>query len=134
VEYAVNARKMQHFRDDDSSILENVVLTAIQPNQPKVNAMAPRGQLFKHLDGVDEVMMDGGVRIETEPDDRYPPLKLATPRLTVIPDENIARSTDGVVMESPAGELTAKSFLLNTLTRHIDFEVVKMKYAARSKP
>jgi len=134
VEYAVNAGKMMHFRDDDSSMLEKVVFTAIQPNQPKVTATAPRGQLFKHPDGADEVMMDGGVRIETEPTEHYLPLKLTTPKLTVIPDENIARSTDGVVMESPAGELNAKSFLLNTFTRRIVFEVVDLNYAPRSKP
>ena len=134
VEYAVNARKMLHFQDDDSSMLENVVLTAIQPNHPKMTATAPRGQLFKHPDGADEVMMDGGVLIETEGDDQYSPFRMATPKLTVIPDENIARSTDGVVMESPAGELNAKSFLLNTFTRRIVFEVVDLNYAPRSKP
>ncbi|MEO8102853.1 MAG: LPS export ABC transporter periplasmic protein LptC [Betaproteobacteria bacterium] len=134
LEYAVNAAKMMHFQDDDSSVLENVVFTAIQPNQPKVTAKAPRGQLLKRAGGADEVMMDGGVRIETEPDERYPPLMLATPSLTVIPDKNIARSSEGVVMQSPTGELTAKSFLLNTLTRRVVFEVVKLNYAARSKP
>lgn len=132
VEYAVNAVRMMHFRDDDSSMLENVVFTAIQPNQPKVTATAPRGQLFKHPDGDDEVMMDGGVRIETEADSRYPPIKLVTPSLTIIPDQNIARSADGVVMESPAGRLTAKSFLLNTMTRNIAFEIVDLNYAPRS--
>ena len=134
VEYAVKAGKMMHFQDDDSSMLVNVVFTAIQPNHPMVTATAPRGQLLKHQDGADEVMMDGGVRIESEPDARYPPLKLATPRLTVIPDMNIARSTEGVVMESPTGELAAKSFLLNTLTRRIVFEVVVLTYAPRSNP
>ena len=134
VEYAVNAGKMMHFRDDDSTLLEKVVLTAIQPNHPKVTASAPRGQLVKRQDGADEVMMEGGVRIETEPDDRYPRLNLATPRLTVIPDKNIARSSDGVVMQSPGAELTAKSFLLNTLTRKIVFEIVDLTYAPRNKP
>ena len=135
MEYSVNAGRMMHFQDDDSSMLENIVFTAIQPNHPKVTATAPRGQLIKHPDGVDEVMMEGGVRVETEPDHRYPPFKLTTPRLTALPDENIVRSTDGVVMESPTGLLTAKSFLLNTLTRHIAFEVVDLRYAApRSKP
>ena len=134
VEYAVQAGKMMHFQDDDSSMLVNVVFTAIQPNHPKVTATAPRGQLFRHQDGADEVMMDGGVRIESEPDERYPPLKLATPKLTVIPDMNIARSAEGVVMESPGGQLTAKSFMLNTLTRRIVFEGIVLNYAPRSNP
>jgi lipopolysaccharide export system protein LptC len=132
IEYAVKAVKMQHFLDDDSSLLENVVFVAIQPNQPKLTATAPRGQLFKHPDGDDEVMMDGGVRIETDADSRYPPIKLATPKITIIPDQNIARSSDGVAMESPAGALNAKSFLLNTLTRRIVFETVDLNYAPRS--
>ncbi len=132
VEYAVNAARMLHFRDDDSSMLENIVFIAIQPNHPKLTATAPRGQLFKHPDGDDEVMMDGGVRIETEADNRYPPIKLVTPKLTIIPDQNIARSVDGVVMESPAGALNAKTFLLNTLTRRIVFEIVDLNYAPRS--
>jgi lipopolysaccharide export system protein LptC len=132
IEYSVNAAKMLHFRDDDSSMLENVVFVAIQPNQPKVTATAPRGQLFKHPDGDDEVMMDGGVHIESEGIDRYPPIKLVTPKLTIIPDQNIARSADGVVMESTVGALNAKSFLLNTLTRRIVFETVDLNYAPRS--
>ena len=134
VEYAVSAGRMMHFQDDDSSMLEKVVFTAIQPNHPKVTAIAPRGQLLKHPDGADEVMMDGGVQIETEADDRYPPLRLTTPKLTVIPDKNIARSAEGVVMQSPGAELNAKTFLLNTLTRRIVFEVVDLNYAPRSKP
>lgn len=132
IEYSVSAGRMKHYPDDDSSMLENVVFSAVQPNHPKVTATAPRGQLFKHADGADEVMMDGGVRIESEASDRYPPIKLVTPKLTVIPDENVARSTDGVVMESPTGKLAARSFVLNTLTRRIVFEVINLKYGPRS--
>ena len=134
VEYAVSAGRMMHFQDDDSSTLERVVFTAIQPNHPKMIATAPRGQLVKHPEGADEVTMDGGVRIETEADARYPTLMLMTPRLTVIPDKNIARSADGVVMQSPGAELNAKTFQLNTLTRRIAFEAVDLNYAPRSKP
>ena len=131
VEYSVNAGRLLHFRDDDSSILEKVIFTAVQSNHPKVTATAPRGQLFKHADGGDEVMLDGGVHVVTESDLRYPAIKLDTPKLTVLPDENIARSSDGVVMESATDRLTAKSFLLNTLTRRIVFEGVNLKFAPR---
>lgn len=134
VEYSVNAGKMTHFQDDDSSMLESVVFIVTQPDQPRTTATAPRGQLLKRADGADEVIMDGGVRVESDANDKYPPLKLATPKLTVIPDQNLARSTDGVVLESPMGELTARSFLLNTLTRRILFETVDMNYLPRRQP
>ena len=69
-----------------------------------------------------------------EPNDRYPALMLATPKLTLIPDKNLARSTDGILVESPTGDLRARSFLLNTVTRRIDFEIVEMNYAPRRQP
>ena len=133
VEYTVRASKMSHYRDDDSSILDTVVFTAVQPNHPKVTATAPRGQLIKHADGADEVMMDGGVLLETEPNEKFPAMKLTTPKLTLIPDENIARSSDGVSIESPTGILTAKTMLLNTLTRRMTLELVDLTYAPRRK-
>jgi hypothetical protein len=37
-------------------------------------------------------------------------------------------------MESPTGQLTASTFLLNTLSRRIDFQAVDLTYAPRSKP
>ena len=133
VEYTITAGKLTHFRDDDLSTLDKIVFSALQPNKPKVTATAPRGQLIKRVDGADEVMMEGGVREETEADAKNAPLKLTTPTLKVIPDQNIARSGDGVVMESPLGKLTARTFVLNTETRRLEFEGVNLKYSSRSK-
>ncbi len=133
VEYTIRAEKMTHFRDDDLSTLDKIVFTALQPNKPKVTATAPRGQLVKHADGADEVMMDGGVRVETEADAKHSAMLLTTPTMKVIPDQNIARSNDGVVMESLSGKLTAKTFVLNTDTRRLELEGVNLKYTPRSK-
>jgi lipopolysaccharide export system protein LptC len=134
IEYAVNAAKMLHFQDDDSSLLENVVFIVTRVQQPKITAKAPRGRLLKRADGTDEVIMDGGVRVESDPNEQFPPLMLITPKLTILPDKNLASSTDGVTLESPTGELTAKSFSLNTLTRHIVFENIEMNYVPRKLP
>jgi len=128
IEYSVNAEKMMHYQDDDSSVLERVLLTVTQPGQPRIVATAPRGQLLRRAAGDDEVSMEGGVHVDSEANEKYPPLKLITPKLTVIPDQNLARSTDGVVLDGPMGELKSKAFLMNTLTRHISFESVDMSY------
>lgn len=133
VEYAVNAARMMHFRDDDSSMLETVVFTATHAHQPKVTATGPRGQLRKQRDGAGEIVMDGGVTIESDANEQFPAMKLITPKLTVIPDRHTAGSTDGVVLQSQAGQMIASSFLLNTLNRRIVFEVVKLNYGPRSK-
>lgn len=133
LEYAVNAEKMSHFCSDDSSLLENVVFVAVRADKPKMTAKAPRGRLVKRTGAPDEVVLDGGVRLESEANDDFPSMQLATPTLTVIPDKNLAHSTEGVRLQSPAGELVAKSFSLNTATRRVVFETVDLSYAPRKK-
>jgi len=119
VQYTVKAEKMAHFPDDDSSLLETVVFTALHPNLPPIVARAPRGRL---LAGVDEVIMDGGVLVTSEKSAKYQPLRLSTPTLSIFPDKNIARSTEGVRVDSPTAQLTASKMELNSLTRRIVME------------
>lgn len=128
VQYVVNAARMKHFPDDDSSLLENVVFHAIEPGRPPVRATAPRGELLRHPDGSDEVSMSGGVLVASEADARHASFRLTTPRVTVLPDKNLLRSTDGVVLVSDAGTLTAKSLELNSETRRFAAERIELVY------
>ncbi len=132
VQYAVNAAKMTHFPDDDSSQLEKVTLIATDAKQPGMTIRAPVGQLIRKADGSDEVIMKGGVLLETVATDKYPAMKLTTPKLTAYPDTYTARSSDGVVLESNAGTLTAKSFFVNSQTRRVLFDSVEISYPPRS--
>ena len=133
IEYSVNAKRMMHYQDDDSSMMERVLFIVTQPDQPKITATAPRGQLLRRPGADDEVSMEGGVEVVSDANEKYPALKLTTPKLTAIPDQNIARSKDGVVIDSPAGELKSKAFLMNTLTRQITFDTVELSYLPRKK-
>ena len=125
VQYTVKASKMSHFPDDDSSLLETVVFTALHPKLPPVVAVAPRGRLVA---GADEVIMEGGVVVTSEKTEKHQPLKLTTPVLNVFPDENIARSSEGVRLESPTGLLTAGKMELNSFTRSIRLERARATY------
>ncbi len=125
VQYTVNADKMSHFADDDSSALENVVFVATEVGQPKLTARAPRGQLLR---GGDVVQMDGGVVLNAEQGEKTPPLKLTTPKLTILPKENIAKSNDGVMLEWPSSTVKAASFVLNTVTKVVALERVRASY------
>lgn len=119
VQYTVKAARMAHFPDDDSSLLERIVFTALHPELPPIVAEAPRGRL---LAGTDEVIMEGGVLVTSEKTEKYQPLRLSTPTLNIFPGKNIARSTDGVRLESPTGQLTARRMELNSLTRRVRLE------------
>lgn len=125
VQYTVKATTMSHFPDDDSSLLEAVVFTALQTDKPSIVARAPRGRLIA---GADEVIMEGGVVVTSEKTEKYQPLKLSAPTLNIFPDKNLARSTEGVRLESPSGEITASKMELNSLTRHIVLERGRATY------
>lgn len=125
VQYTVKAAKMSHFPDDDSSLLETVVFTALHPDLPPIIAQAPRGRLVA---GADEVIMEGGVLVTSEKTEKYEALKLTTPVLNVFPEKNLARSTVGVRLDSASGQLTASKMELNSLTRSYRLERVRATY------
>ena len=125
VQYTVKAAKMLHFPDDDSSLLEAVVLTALHANLPPIIAQAPRGRLVA---GADEVIMEGGVLVTSEKTETHEALKLATPVLNVFPEKNLARATEGVRIDSASGHLTANKMELNSLTRSYRLERVRVTY------
>lgn len=114
VQYVLTARAMTHFPVNDSSLLEDVVFTSTTPGQPILIAKAPRGRLIA---GGDEVVMEGGVVVDSSGSGRTPAMTLRTPRLTVLPEQNIARSAEGVVIESAQGVMKAANFELNNLNK-----------------
>jgi lipopolysaccharide export system protein LptC len=116
VQYTVKAAKMLHYPDDDSSLLESVVFTALHQNLPPIVAVAPKGRLVA---GADEVIMEGGVVVTSEKNEKYEPLRLSTPTVNFYPDKNIARSINGVRLDSPTGHLTAGKMELNSQTRQL---------------
>ena len=125
LQYTVKAAKLAHFPDDDSSAMETVVFTALHPSLPPVVAIAPRGRLRA---GVDEVIMEGGVLVTSERSEKYPPLKLATPSINIFPEKNLVRASEGVRVDSPTSQLTAKKMELNSLTRRVLLEHGRITY------
>lgn len=119
VQYAVKAAKMLHYQDDESSELTDVVFTATRADQPRLTISAPNGKLNQ---GGDEVVMAGGVVLERSALGKSAALIVRTPKLTVLPDQNIARSVDGVTMESPLGKMRAQRFELNSEKQTAIFE------------
>lgn len=128
VQYVVDANRMTHYPDDDSSALETVMFRATEAGRPPVTARAPHGSMTRKITGSDEVSLSGGVIIESAADAKFAALKLATPKVTVYPDDNLLRSTDGVVLESAGGRLTARGFELNSETRRLVVEQVALTY------
>ena len=128
IQYVVNARKMIHYADDDSSVLEQIKFRVTEPGKPVVTATAPRGELIRRDDGSDEVWMRGGVVVASEADSKHAELTFSTPTVTIFPDNNFMRAREGVVIENAAGRMTAQNFELNTETRRYIAERVAVTY------
>jgi lipopolysaccharide export system protein LptC len=123
--YTLAARKMVHYPDDDSSLLETLNFDAYQPRQPRVNITAERGRLEK---GGDQVWIEGNVVVKRDADERVEPLRIFTDRLLVLPDEGIARTSSEVRMESPSGHAIAAGLEMNNTERTVKLNSVRSTY------
>ena len=128
--YTLDARKMVHYPDDDSSLLETLNLDAYKPRQPRVNITAEKGRLEK---GGDSVYLEGNVVVKRDGAERVEPLTIVTDRLLVLPDEGIARTTSEVVMQSPSGRTTAAGLELNNTERTLKLDRVRSTYKPPAK-
>lgn len=128
--YTLVAKKMVHYPDDDSSLLETLNFDAYQPRQPRVNITAERGRLEK---GGDQVWVEGNVVVRREAAERVEPLKITTDRLLLLPDEGIARTSSEVVMESPSSRATAAGLELNNKERTTKMDRVRATLKPRER-
>ena len=95
--YTLAARKMVHYPDDDSALLEDVTVEAFEPKQPKLTATAEKGWLQQ---GGDVVEIEGNVVIVRDAQGKDPAARFTTDRLTVLPDAGIARTKSEVTVVS----------------------------------
>jgi lipopolysaccharide export system protein LptC len=122
VQYVLKAKQMQHFDDDSSSQLKDVKLVATMPGQPQLTATAATASV---LDAGGEIILAGDVFLVTQASAKLPALKISTPKLTILPDESIAKSVDGAVLESARIRTIMKAFTLNNEARTIQIKKVR---------
>lgn len=126
--YTLAARKMVHYPDDDSALLERLGFEAYEPHQPRVTIASERGRL---LEGGDQVWFEGNVVVVREADRRYDASRLTTDRLLVLPDTGVARTTSPVLLENPEARMQASGFELDNRTRTLRLDHVRATYKPR---
>ena len=123
--YTLAARKMVHYPDDDSALLESVTLEAFEPRQPKMTATADHGRLEQ---GGDRVWIEGNVVIVREADAKNEAARLTTEKLLVLPDEGKASTTSDVMLESLSGRAFGKGLELDNRARTMKLEQVRATF------
>lgn len=128
--YTLAARKMVHYPDDDSALLETLGFEAYEPRQPRVTIASDRGKL---LEGGDKVWFEGNVVLVREADGKYEASRLTTDKLLVLPDTGVARTTGPVLLENPEARVEASGLELNNQTRILRLERVRATYQPRPR-
>jgi lipopolysaccharide export system protein LptC len=105
--YTLAARKMVHYPDDDSALLETVKVEAFEPKQPRMMITADHGRLEQ---GGERVLIEGNVVIVRDADAMTQSARVTTDKLLVLPDAGIARTQSEVTLESPSGRAVAQGF------------------------
>ena len=123
--YTLAARKMVHYPDDDSALLESVTLEAFEPRQPKMTVTADHGRLEQ---GGDRVLIEGNVLIVREADANGSQARLTTDKLLVLPDAGIARTSSDVVLENASGRAESKGLELDNRARTLRLDQVRATY------
>ena len=123
--YTLAARKMVHFPDDDSALLESIQLEAFEPRQPKMTITADNGRLEQ---GGDRVLIEGNVVVVREADEKNAASTLTTQKLLVLPDEGIARTDQPVRLESATGRADARGMEIDNRSRTLKLQHVNATF------
>lgn len=126
--YTLAAKKMVHYPDDDSALLDTVKLEAFEPRQPRMTITADHGRLEQ---GGDRVWIEGNVVLVREADAKTGPARLTTEKMLVLPDEGIARSAAEVHMVGPDGVASAAGLELNNKARTLQLDRVQATFKPR---
>ena len=125
VQYTLAARKMVHYPDDDSALLESVHVEAFEPRQPRMTITADNGRLQQ---GGERVDIDGNVVITRDADKANEALRVTTDKLLVLPDAGIARTRSPVRMESASALALAEGLEIDNRARTLRLDRVRANY------
>jgi len=124
--YTLAARKMVHYPDDDSALLDTLTLEAFEPRQPKMTITADHGRL-EHRG--DRVWIEGNVIVMLDGDGHnIEPARITTDRLLVLPDAGIARALSEVTLESPSAHAVASALELDNRSRTLRLDHVRATF------
>ncbi|MFZ2302513.1 MAG: LPS export ABC transporter periplasmic protein LptC [Gallionella sp.] len=100
--FIMNAKKMLHYPDDDSTELDTPSLTTLSAGRPPIHILAQRGLVSSKGD---EVFLHDNVRVVREASENQEELTLLTEYLHAIPDQDLA-NTDRAVTIMDANSTT----------------------------
>lgn len=128
--YTLVAKKMVHYPDDNSALLETVTLEAFEPRQPRMSITADHGRLEQ---GGERVWIEGNVVVIREAGEKTERTRLTTETLLVLPDAGKASTTSEVHMESASTRAVAAGLELDNRSRTLKLDRVRAAFKPRPR-
>jgi len=112
--FIMAAKKMLHYPDDDSTILEEPRITMLSPGQPAIHASSKSATISSRGD---EVFLHDDVEVLLEASKRQGSFNLQTDYLRIVPDRNLADSDRAVTLVGTNNIVHATGMELDNKTR-----------------
>jgi lipopolysaccharide export system protein LptC len=126
--YTLAARKMVHYPDDNSALLESVTVEAFEPKQPRMMITADNGRLEE---GGDRVLIEGNVVVVRDADAKNEAARITTDKLLVLPDAGIATTESEVTLASAHGHAVSQGVEIDNRARTMKLSHVRATYEPR---
>jgi lipopolysaccharide export system protein LptC len=119
--YTVEAGRMTHFADDDSTTLDAPVVVSRKPDRPVVEMQADTGQLSSDAE---RVQLAGNVSLRRAASATSAALDARTSYLLVLPEQDIARTNRPVHVTQGGSAIDAQSLEYDNGYRDVKFNTL----------
>lgn len=124
-ETVIQAAKMLHYPDDDSTELMSPRVMQAKPSEPRFTVSAERGVLAREGD---EIFLYDNVQLVREPDAQHPGAKMTTSFLHIVRDRSIMRTDREVHIVEGRRSLSGRGMEYNNDSREL---VIRSDVTAR---
>ncbi len=132
VRYTLQAKKMLHYADDDSTHLEAVFFDGKpQDSKLKEQPFSVSAQNARMSKNGEEVFLEGRVELIKQATPDSPQATIRTSKLRLVPDAGLAQTAEQVEIRSENSFIVGNQFLYNNKTRSIKLAQVKARYAVQ---
>lgn len=123
--YVLAATQMEHFPDDDSTVLQRPRFTQYTINKPYTQITGLRG--YVSSDG-EEVQIVDNVKVVRQASEGKGEMQILTEKLTIYPKQEIAKTDSPVIIKQfPKTEIHATGMILNKKEQTLILGVIENK-------
>lgn len=129
--FVVAAKKMLHYPDDDSTVLEQPRITMYSGAHPAIHAIAKRGTVSSKGD---EIFLYDEIEVMREADARQDALTLQTKYLHIVPEQNLTDTDRAITVTGAHSTLHAVGMEMDSGARTLKLlSQVRSEYVPANK-